>query len=101
MLTPWLYLISLVVSIGCLVLIDWRYKLAFWSDRRRTIGVFVVLLAVFLVWDLLGIGLGIFFIGSSEYLSGIVLLPELPIEEVAFLSLLIYTTLLIWRKASM
>ena len=92
------YLIALLVSLGCLALIDWRYKLAFWHDAARTFKVFVVSLAVFLVWDVAGIVFDVFYIGPSEFVTGIVLAPELPIEEMFFLSLLTYTALLVWRK---
>ena len=61
--------------------------------------VIAVGLVIFIVWDLLGIGLGIFFEGDSRYTSGISLAPELPLEEIFFLALLCYVTLLIWRAA--
>lgn len=55
--------------------------------------------AVFLAWDLLGIGLGIFFIGPAEHVSGILIAPELPLEELFFLILLSYSTLVVYRLA--
>ena len=47
----------------------------------------------FLIWDLFGIANGIFFRGETVGLTGLLLAPELPIEEVLFLTLLCYTTL--------
>lgn len=95
----WLYLISLVVSIGCLALLDWRYKLAFWYNRRRALITLSVGVFVFIIWDLLGIRFGIFFHGNSQFSLPIRLLPEFPIEEIFFLILLCYCTLLVYRGA--
>lgn len=95
----WLYLISLVVSVGCLALLDWRYKLAIWFDRRRALITLFIGVLVFIIWDLLGIQLGIFFHGNSQFSLPLRLLPEFPIEEIFFLILLCYCTLLIYRGA--
>lgn len=93
----WLYLASLVVAIGCMALIDQRYQLAYWLDRRRTVLTLVISMAVFIAWDLVGIRLGIFFQGHSVYALPLTLLPEFPIEELFFLCLLCYCTLVIYR----
>lgn len=94
------YLIGLLVGIIGMAIIDWRYKLAFWRDRRRTIITLAICIAVFIVWDLLGIALGIFFHGGSDLTLPIRLLPEFPIEELFFLLLLCYCTLVIYQGAS-
>lgn len=91
------YLTALILSLGGLFILDRRFQLAFFFDRRAS---FVALLAgivLFLVWDAVGIMAGIFFIGDSPYLSGIRLAPELPLEELFFLTLLSYNALLAWR----
>ncbi len=93
---PW-YLIALIVSIGCLGLIDWRYKLAFFHDRRRTIVTILVAIGLFSIWDILGIRLGIFFHGGSDLTLPIRLFPEFPLEELFFLALLTYSSLIIYR----
>jgi lycopene cyclase domain-containing protein len=93
----WAYLIGLVVSIFCLGLIDYRKKLAFFYDAKRSLIVIGISMAVFIIWDLFGIDLGIFFSGNSPYSSNIMLLPELPIEELFFLFLFCYITLLVYR----
>jgi lycopene cyclase domain-containing protein len=51
----------------------------------------------FLIWDLAGISLGIFFRGNAPYLTGILLSEELPLEEVFFLILLSYSALLLLK----
>ncbi|SFJ74767.1 lycopene cyclase domain-containing protein [Cellulomonas sp. KH9] len=91
------YLGALVVSIGCLALIDRRLGLAFWYDARRsawTVGLGVV---GFLLWDVAGLLLGIFARGDSPHMTGLLLAPELPVEEAFFLTLLSYVGLLAWR----
>jgi lycopene cyclase domain-containing protein len=53
--------------------------------------------AFFLLWDLAGLALGIFARGESPHMTGVLLAPELPMEEVFFLTLLSYNALLAWR----
>lgn len=96
-MTQWLYLTALIVSIAGLATLDWRYRIAMFVDARRTALTVAIAVVVFLVWDLIGTGLGIFFIGDGPYQSGIVIAPEVPLEEVFFLILLTYQTLLLWR----
>jgi lycopene cyclase domain-containing protein len=92
-----LYLGGLVFAIGCLVLIDWRFKLAFFSDAKRTAVTLLVAIGLFVLWDVLGIQLGIFFHAGSPYTLPVRLLPEFPIEELFFLFLLTYVTLIIYQ----
>lgn len=92
-----LYLIGLVSSITCLVLIDWRYKLAFFSDRRRTVLTLLIVIGLFVVWDVMGIQQGIFFHGGSDLTLPVRIIPEFPVEELFFLLLLTYVTLIIYR----
>lgn len=87
------YLAALAISIAGMVALDWRHRLFFWRDRRRASIVLTTGVIFFLIWDLFGIGLGIFFRGSGEYMTGLVIAPELPIEEVFFLTLLSYLTM--------
>lgn len=90
---PFSYLIILLVTLVCMVLCDWRWKLAFFFDPRRATVLSVTLVAAFLVWDALGIATGSFFRGGSEYMTGVVLAPEMPLEEPIFLFFLVYLTL--------
>jgi lycopene cyclase domain-containing protein len=83
------YLAFLLVSLGCMVLLDRRLRLFFWADAVRATVVLAAGLVFFLGWDLAGIGLGIFFRGHNETL-GIELAPELPLEEPVFLLFLCY-----------
>ena len=90
------YLAALLISILGLGAIDFKHKLALWLAPLPTI--FTVLIAVgfFLVWDVVGIANGIFFRGDSPNLSGILVAPELPLEEIFFLILLSYNILIFY-----
>lgn len=93
----------LAVIIGGLVgmgIIDWRYKLALFYDKKRTILTVSIMVIIFLLWDVAGIFLNIFFSGESNYVTGVMLAPELPLEEVFFLTLLSYMPLVLYRKFS-
>ena len=96
-MTGFAYLGALVLSLGGLALLDRRHRLAFWSDGRRAAACVGVGVVGFLIWDLAGIGLGIFARGNSPHMTGLLLAPELPVEEVFFLALLCYVALLAWR----
>lgn len=92
-----LYLGLLVFSLAGLALLDWHRRLAFWADARRTGVLVLVSVVLFLVWDTVGIALGIFARGDVDVMTGIELWPEMPLEEPVFLTLLVYVTLLVWR----
>lgn len=92
-LLPFAYLSVLLLSLGCMVLCDWRWKLAFFHDARRAATLSLALVAAFLLWDALGILTGSFFRGGSAYMTGVILAPELPLEEPLFLFFLTYLTL--------
>jgi len=88
-----LYLGALLVSIAGMVAIDVRHRLFFAVAPVRAAIVLVLGVAFFLVWDLAGIDLGIFFRGNPGLLTGVQLAPELPLEELFFLTLLCYLTM--------
>jgi lycopene cyclase domain-containing protein len=87
------YLLALLLSIAGMLVLDWRYRLFFWRAPLRAGIVLVIGVAFFLVWDLLGIALGLFSRGETAYMTGIVLAPELPVEELFFLAFLCYLTM--------
>lgn len=93
------YFGALVISLGGLALIDWRHKLAFWYDRKRAFLTILISVIVFTVWDIVGIALGIFFHGNSRYTLPVRLGPEFPIEEILFLTLLCYVTLILFQAS--
>lgn len=86
----YLYLAALVVALAGMVVLDRRFALFFWRSAPRAGVVLAVGLAFFLVWDLQGIRLGIFFRGETSFMTGWQWAPELPLEEPFFLLLLCY-----------
>lgn len=85
-----IYLAALAVSLTGMVTLDRRFRLFFWRGPVRAAVILVVGVAFFLVWDVFGITLGIFFRGETSFMTGILVGPELPLEEVFFLCLLCY-----------
>ncbi len=91
------YLATLAVSLGGLAVIDRRWRLAFWAHPRRAAACVGAGVLGFLLWDVAGLLLGIFARGGSPHMTGLLLAPELPVEEAVFLTLLSYNALLAWR----
>ena len=83
-----LYLASLLGGLACAALMDYRYGLFFWASPRRAGLVMALGVVFFLAWDLGGIGSDIFYKGDSEFMIGVMLAPELPLEELFFLTFL-------------
>lgn len=94
-----LYLLALLVSLGGMVVLDRRFRLFFFDRPRRAAVVLVVGVLFFLLWDVAGIGLGIFFRGETSFMTGVLVGPELPLEEVFFLTFLCYLTMNLFRGA--
>ena len=90
------YLLGLLFSIVGLGLFDWKFKLGFSTNKKAAALATLLPLIYFLLWDGAGIALGIFFRGETSHLTGILVAPELPLEELFFLFLLNYTTLTIF-----
>ena len=94
-----LYLILLLAVIACLVLVDFKYKLAFYKDFRGASITLAMLILFFCIWDIVGIKTGIFFTGNTKLLTGWHIIKNFPIEEMLFLTVLNYTSLLLWLYA--
>ncbi|WP_350348159.1 lycopene cyclase domain-containing protein [Agromyces sp. G08B096] len=93
------YLALLVASIGCMVLLDLRFRLFFRVAPARAAITLAAGLAFLLAWDLVGIGLGIFLHTPNTISTGILLAPHLPLEEVVFLAFLCYLSMVLWTGA--
>ena len=87
------YLGALAIALVGMIVLDRRFRLFFWRDARRATIVLVAGLVFFLVWDLAGVGLGIFFRGETDFMTGLQVAPEVPLEEPFFLTLLCYLTM--------
>lgn len=96
----WFYLIGILLSITGMALLDYRYKLAYFHDAKRTVMTVVAALFIFILWDFFGIFLGIFKHGDSPYQLPFTLAPHFPLEEIFFLCLLSYCTLVIYNGVS-
>jgi lycopene cyclase domain-containing protein len=88
-----LYLGALLVALAGMVILDRRFGLFVWRHAVRAAIVLVAGLVFFLVWDLQGIRLGIFFRGETSFMTGWQWAPQLPFEEPFFLLLLCYLTM--------
>jgi len=96
-----LYLLILLVSLSGMVVLDWRFGLFFWHSPVRAALVLGIGVLFFLAWDLFGIGLGIFYRGETALMVGLQLAPELPLEELVFLTFLCYLTMNLVRGAQL
>ncbi|MCU1570320.1 MAG: carotenoid epsilon cyclase [Naasia sp.] len=95
-----LYLAALLVSLLGMVVLDARFGLFFWRSPRRAALVVAAGVLFFLAWDLAGIAAGVFFRGAGPLLTGVLLAPELPLEEAFFLALLCYVTMIAFCSAA-
>jgi lycopene cyclase domain-containing protein len=93
----WMYAVCLLMALSGLAVLDLRYKLVFGSNARRAALLIAGSVLFFIVWDLCGIGLHIFRVGSGQYMSGVRIAPQLPVEEPVFLLLLMYQALVLWE----
>jgi lycopene cyclase domain-containing protein len=100
MAASWVYLSLLLLAEAGVVGLDLRHKLALGFNLRAGLLSIGSGLAFFLVWDLMGIGSGIFFEGAPDLLVGLDLAPQLPIEEIFFLILLCHSALIIFATVS-
>ncbi|MFZ7086599.1 lycopene cyclase domain-containing protein [Curtobacterium sp. RRHDQ10] len=90
---PGLYLAGLVVALVGMTVLDARFRLFFWRSPWRAAAVMLVGIVFFLVWDLVGIAHGVFFVGPTTLLTGLMIAPQVPVEELFFLALLCYVTM--------
>jgi len=95
-----LYLALLLVAIGCMLLLDRRFTLFFWHDPAVATTLTAVGTALLLAWDAAGIAAGVFLRGDSAFASGIVLAPEMPLEEPVFLLFLVLCTMVVFTGAA-
>ena len=94
------YLSGLIFSLVGLGLLDWRFRTAFTVNKKAAAFAILIPTIFFILWDVAGIAMGIFFRGDTSHLTGIVLAPEFPIEELFFLLLLNYTALTLFTTVT-
>ncbi|MGO3795971.1 MAG: lycopene cyclase domain-containing protein [Pauljensenia sp.] len=93
--TGWYYGAFLLWSAACMLLVDRRWRLAIFRSPRPTLVTIALCVALLLLWDLAGIGSGIFLRGEGPWQTGWLLASELPVEEVLFLAFLSHLTLVV------
>lgn len=94
-----IYLLVLVTVIGCMALLDWRHRLFLWRRPAAAAAVLAVGMAYFLAWDVWGIAEGVFLHRESAYMTGVMLAPQLPLEEGFFLLFLSQITMVLFTGA--
>lgn len=87
------YLAALLFSLAGMAILDYRLSLFFRAAPLRAVVVMLAGLVFFTAWDLMGISLGIFSRGETDFMTGLLLADELPVEELFFLGFLIYLTM--------
>ena len=91
------YLAALLVPIACMALVDRRWRLVLWADWRRAVAVLALGTVAFLAWDVVAIELDFYRRGGTSLMTGIEIVPHLPLEEVFFILFLCYFTLVMHR----
>ena len=94
-----IYLLILLGVIGCMALLDRRFRLLLWHRPAAGAAVLAVGLAYFLAWDVWGIAEGVFLHRESPYMTGVMVVPQLPLEECFFLLFLSYSTMVLFTGA--
>lgn len=97
MIIHYTYLLALVAAYAGMLYADWRWGLVWWADWRWALGVQLIGVMIFVIWDISAIAQGIFYPGASIFMTGLKIGPYLPIEEVGFLVFFVYQPLVYWE----
>lgn len=89
-----IYLGILLGLLGCMALLDAKWKLFVFRRPLRGLMVLVLGTGFFVLWDVLAIGQGIFLHKPSELMTGIMVGEQFPLEEVFFLVFLCYCAMI-------
>ncbi|MDZ4233232.1 MAG: lycopene cyclase domain-containing protein [Dietzia sp.] len=87
------YLLVQVVSFAGILVIDHRWKLAAFRAPAAAALAVTASVALLLTWDVLGVRSGVFFRGQTDFMTGLLVAPEIPVEEVVFLAFLSHLAL--------
>lgn len=87
------YLAVQAVSFAGILVIDHRWKLAAFRAPAAAALAVTASVALLLTWDVLGVRSGVFFRGQTDFMTGLLVAPEIPLEEVVFLAFLSYLAL--------
>ena len=93
-LSKYFYIMFLCLSVLGLFWADYHYKIAFYKNREAAAKTIGIVMALLLVFDVLGIINNIFSTNQS-YVTGLYIISkDLPVEEFIFLFLLCYFCLI-------
>lgn len=93
---PFIYLAAILAAEFCMLLIDRRWRLFVFDDTKRALLILAAGTAFFLLWDLVGIALGVFARGASAIMTGWEIIPHLMVEEPFFLVFLCHFTMILF-----
>lgn len=93
---PMIYLSILLLLLGCMAALDARWKLFLFARPAAGVTVLVAGTAFFLLWDVAAIAAGIFLHRDSPLMTGIMIGPQLPLEEAFFLLFLCYQAMVVF-----
>lgn len=89
------YLLILLGLLGCMTLVDARYKLFIFAKPVAALLALLLGTGFFVLWDVLAISQGIFLHRDSSLMTGILVAEQLPLEEIFFLLFLCYSTMVV------
>ncbi|MDQ0093203.1 lycopene cyclase domain-containing protein [Paeniglutamicibacter psychrophenolicus] len=93
------YLLILLALIACMAALDARYRLFVFARPAPALLALAGGTAMFLLWDVIAIDLGIFLHRESGLMTGVMLGPQLPLEEAFFLFFLCYNAMVLFTGA--
>lgn len=93
------YLTALIAAAAGIAALDARLRLAVWRDPRAAALTVAAGTVFFLAWDVAAIAAGVFRHGISPLMTGVMLGPELPLEEPVFLAFFSYTAVVLYAAA--
>lgn len=93
------YLLILLALIACMAALDARYRLFVFARPLPAALALAGGTAMFLLWDVIAIDLGIFLHRESTLMTGVMLGPQLPLEEAFFLFFLCYNAMVMFTGA--
>lgn len=96
---PMIYLSILLLLLGCMAALDARWKLFLFARPAVAATVLVAGTGFFLAWDVAAISAGIFLHRDSPLMTGIMIGPQLPLEEAFFLLFLCYQAMVLFTGA--
>ncbi len=91
----YLYLSILVFSLSGIGWYDYKKRIFLFCRPKQALTILLSLVGFFLLWDITGIVLGVFFT-NQEFVSGLYFFtPNMPIEEIFFLTLVCYVSIIL------